>query len=77
MPRSVTKHKANGAKTSMEHQKLWIRRRRIISPIKIREKREVSLTGILLSPKLAEKEDLTAQLKPETSRSIMPKEEHL
>jgi hypothetical protein len=29
MPRSVTKHKANGVKTSMEHQKLWIRWRRI------------------------------------------------
>jgi hypothetical protein len=30
MPQSVTKHKANGEKTSMEHQKLWIRWRRII-----------------------------------------------
>jgi hypothetical protein len=29
MPQSVTKHKANGVKISMEHQKLWIRWRRI------------------------------------------------
>jgi hypothetical protein len=36
------------------------------SPIKIRVKREVSLAGILLSQKLAGKEDLAAQLKLET-----------
>jgi hypothetical protein len=29
MPQSVTKHLANGVKTSMEHQKLWIHWRRI------------------------------------------------
>jgi hypothetical protein len=33
MPRSVTKHKSNGVKTSMEHQKWWIRLRRISSPL--------------------------------------------
>jgi hypothetical protein len=32
MPRSVTKHKANGVKTRMEHQKLWIRWRCISYP---------------------------------------------
>jgi hypothetical protein len=31
MPQSITKHKTNGVKTSIEHQKLWIRLRRISS----------------------------------------------
>jgi hypothetical protein len=49
---------------------------RDVSPIKIRVKREVNLAGIPLSSKLAEKEDLPVQLKPETNMGIMPKEEH-
>jgi hypothetical protein len=35
MPRSVTKHKANGVRTSMEHQKLLIRLRRITARISL------------------------------------------
>jgi hypothetical protein len=48
-----------------------------VSPIKIREKAEVSLFGILLSPKLAGNEDLSTLLKSEINMNKIPMEEHL
>jgi hypothetical protein len=48
-----------------------------VRPIRSKVKREVSLSGLPLSPKLAEKEDLPTQLKPEINMGIIPKEEHL
>jgi hypothetical protein len=48
---------------------------RDVSPIKIREKREVSLAGILLSQRSAEKEDLAMQLKQEINMGVIPTEE--
>jgi hypothetical protein len=44
---------------------------------KVREKREVSLSGIPLSPMLAEIEDLPRRLKSEISMSMVPTEEQL
>jgi hypothetical protein len=47
----------------------------MINPIKAGEEREVSLSGIQLSPVLAEIEDLPRQLKPEINVDIIPTEE--
>jgi hypothetical protein len=43
----------------------------------IREKREVSLSDILLSQRLAGKEDLSTQLKSEVNMDEIPRKEHL
>jgi hypothetical protein len=50
---------------------------RDVSPIKSRVKREVSLSGIPISQKLAGKEDLPAQLKSEKTTGKFLREEHL
>jgi hypothetical protein len=49
----------------------------LINPIKVREKREVSLFDIPLSPRLAEKEDLPTLVKSEINVDITSTEEHL
>jgi hypothetical protein len=50
---------------------------RDVSPIKSRVKREVSLSGIPISHKLAGKEDLPAQLKSEKTTGKFLREEHM